>query len=299
MSVQLTLNQAQLSLPNIDFIESSEQAFGNAFLETANILQQQLEQIKADAGVSKDFTRKPFNLAILGLFSKMCRHYYSYVLLEIHHDRIGSQLLIEQLCDAAITLTYLLEEGSQSLFSEYISASVHQARSLLIEVTEQLQQSPRHRDLLILKAQLETFISKHQQHAAEHRPSNDTAAYLWGPQAADTTAKRATAIGLNFLINPARHIALRVMPASWQEPQLLDWHSLTYSSRTLAPSRISFTDLRDASYLCLHATQTFLEEVINYQDVQTAEIELHQQLLNVLYEWFYNAHNVCQQRCFE
>lgn len=89
------------------------------------------------------------------------------------------------------------------------------------------------------------------------------------------------------------------MLASWLEPQLHDWHSLTYSSRTLAPSGISFTSLRDASYLCLHATQTFLEEVINSQDVQTAEIELHQQLLNVLYEWFYNVHNVCQQRCFE
>lgn len=295
MSIKLTLNQAQLRLPNIDCITGSEQAFGKAFLKSSHILHQHLEQIKLTLGGVKDFTKEPSNLTILGLFSKMSRHYYSYVFLETHHDPIGSQLLIEQLCEAAITLIYLLEEGDKSLFCEYISASVHQARSLLIELAEQSQQLPHHPDSLKLKAQLEAFISKHQAQATECWHT-DAASYGWGSQSANTTAKRAKLIGLNFL--PARHIALRVMPASLLELHLNDWHSLTDSSE-IAPPEINFTALRDAAHLCLHATQIFLEEVVNYQDVQATEIECQQQLLNTLYEWFHNAHAVYQLHCVE
>jgi len=295
MSIKLTLNQAELRLPNIDSIKGSEQAFSKAFLKSGHILYQHLEQIKLSLGGAKDFTKEPFNLAILGLFSKMSRHYYSYVFLEIHHDRIGSQLLIEQLCEAAITLIYLLEEGDKSLFCEYISASVHQARSLLTEVAEQLQQLPHHPDSLRLKAQLEAFISKYQEQAAECWHT-DAAPYGWGPESANTTAKRAKLIGLNSL--PAKHVALRVMPASLLELHLNDWHSWTDSS-DIAPPGINFTALRDAAHLCLHGTQIFLEEVVNYQDIHITEIECQQQLLNTLYEWFHNAHAVYQLHCVE
>jgi len=295
MSIKLTLNQALLRLPNIDCIRGSEQAFGKAFLNSSHILHQHLEQIKLTLGGVKDFTKEPSNLTILGLFSKMSRHYYSYVFLEIQHDRIGSQLLIEQLCEAAITLIYLLEEGDKSLFCEYTSASVHQARSLLIEVAEQLQQLPHHPNLLRLKAQLEAFISKHQAQAAQSWHT-DAVPYEWGPDSANTTAKRAKLIGLNCL--PAGHVALRVMPASLLELHLNEWHSLTDSSE-IAPPGINFTALRDAAHLCLHATQIFLEEVVNYQDIQVTEIECQQQLLNKLYEWFHNAHAVYQLHCVE
>jgi len=49
--------------------------------------------------------------------------------------------------------------------------------------------------------------------------------------------------------------------------------------------------------MCLHATQTFIEEVVNHQDVKVADVEPQQQLLNVLYEWFHNAHHVYQLHC--
>ncbi len=91
MSTNLPLSQAQLYLPNIQSIQTSEQAFGDAFLIAAQILVRHLEQIKAAIEVIKDFTTDPFNLASLGLFSKMYRNYYSYVLLEIHHDRNRSR----------------------------------------------------------------------------------------------------------------------------------------------------------------------------------------------------------------
>jgi len=198
MSTNLPLSQAQLYLPNIHSIESSEQAFGDAFLIAAQILVRHLEQIKAAIGVIKDFAKQPLNLVILGLFSKMCRNYYSYVLLEIHHDQIGSQWLIEHLCDAAITLTYLLEEGDEGIFSEYISASVHQARYLLSTVEEQLHKFPNHPDLLSLKVQLETVITK-QQDPVDQRPlTTDSEVYLWGPQEANSTAKRGAILRLNF-----------------------------------------------------------------------------------------------------
>lgn len=225
----------------------------------------------------------------------MCRHYYSYVCLEIHQDQIGSQLLIEHLGEAAITLTYLLEEVDHSLFSEYIAASVHQASYLLIDVEEQLQKFPHHPDLLRLREQLETLITKQQEHADLGPLTADSPPYLWGPQEADTTAKRAAVIGLNFLTNPARPLALRVMPASWLELQLSYLNSFTLSRATSKPG-INFTCLRDAAHLCLHATRTFLEEVAKHQDVNSRDIKRQQQLLNLLYEWFYNAHHVYQHK---
>lgn len=291
MNTNLPLSPEQLGLPNIDLLESSEQSFSDAFLRTAQILCKYFEQIQLDIGIIQDFTREPFNLAILGLFSKMCRHYYSYVFLEIHQDQIGSQFLIEQLYEAAITLTYLLEEVDEFLFSEYISASVHQARYLLIDIEEQLQKFPNHPDLLILKEQVETFVTK-QEHAVESPLTAYSQTDLWGTQTADTTAKRAAVIGLNFLTNPARQIALKVMPASWLELQ----RSYLNSANSLTPAKpgINFTELRDAAHLCLHATQSFLEEVVNHQDVNFLDIDSQQQILNVLYEWFHNAHNVYQ-----
>ena len=297
MKTNLPLNPDQLCLPNIDLIDS-EQAFSDAFLKAAQILYQYFGQIKSAIEDIKDFMREPFNFAIVGLFSKMCQNYYSYVLIEIHHDQIGSQFLLENLSEAAITLTYLLEELDNSLFSEYISASVHQARYLLIDVEEELQKFPNHPDLLILREQLEIFITKQQEHVAERPLIVDSEAYLWGPQEADTTAKRGAVIGLNFLTNPARQIALKVVPASWLELQLSYSKSFAKSSRSNAKPGINFTDLRDAAHLCLHATQSLLQEVVDDLDVNNfPDIKRQQQLLNVLYEWFYKAHHVYQLHC--
>jgi len=82
-------------------------------------------------------------------------------------------------------------------------------------------------------------------------------------------------MGLNFLTNPARQLALRVMPAFRSSSYL---NSFDKSSRTQAQTSINFTNLRDA-HLCLHATQTFIEEVVNHQDVKAADIEHQQQPL--------------------
>ena len=293
MKKKLPFNSDQLCLPNIDLI-NSEQAFSDAFLKAAQILYQYFEQIKSAIENIKDFMREPFNFAIVGLFSKMCQNYYSYVLIEIHHDQIGSQFLLENLSEAAITLTYFLEELDNSLFSEYISASVHQARCLLIDVEEELQKFPNHPDLLILRDQLELFITKQQEHVVDPLIV-DSEVYLWGPREADTTAKRGAVIGLNFLTNPARQIALKVMPASWLELQLSYSKTFAKSSRSNAKPGINFTDLRDASHVCLHATQSLLQEVMDNLDVNSfPDIARQQQVLNVLYEWFYKAHHVYQ-----
>ena len=290
MNTYLPLTSYQLCLPSVD-LSDSEQAFGDAFLRAAQILHQHLEQIESAIGIIKDFTKEPFNMAILGLYSKMSSHYYSYVFLEIHHDRIGSKFLLENLSEAAITLIYLLEEVDKSLFSEYISASVQQAHYLLTDVEKQLQKFPTHPDLCILRDKLEAFISN-EQHTAKHSLTTDSE-YLWGPHEADTTAKRGAVIGLNLLSDPARQLALKVMPASWLDIQLSYLNSLDKNPTKAQPS-INFTCLRDAAHLCLHATQTFLEEVSHHQDFKSADIERQQQILNVLYEWFYNAHDVYQ-----
>lgn len=297
MNTKQPFSEEQLGLPNTELIESSEQAFSDAFLRATQILYRHFEQLKSSIGVNKEFTREPFNLAILGLFSKMSRHYYSYVLLEIHQDWIGSQFLIEHLCEAAITLTYLLEEVDKSTFSKYIPASVQQARYLLLDIEEQLQKLPNHPDLIILRDKLETFIAEQQEHTGDPSLTTVLETHLWGSQEADTIAKRGTVVGLNFLTNPARRIALKVKPASWLDLQLSYLNFFAKSSRPKVQSSINFTYLRDSSHLCLHATQAFLEEVLSHQGVNVPDIEGEQQILNVLYEWFHKAHKVYQLHC--
>ncbi|AFY88716.1 MULTISPECIES: hypothetical protein [Chroococcidiopsis] len=294
MNTKVWLIQPQPCLPNINLIELSKQSFGNAFLKAAQVLCQQLEQIELILGTTKDFTKKLFNLAILGLFSKMHRIYYSYILLKIHQDEIGSQFLLEHLVETAVTLTYLLEGAGEYVVSEYISASLYQAQSLLVDVKKQLQKVPNHPDLLILKDELEAFIAQQQEHDAEPEFPTDSEAYLWGPQEADTTFKRGAIVGLNFLTNPARQIALKIVPASWLDLQFNYLNSFTTSSRTKVNPDPNFTCVRDATHLCLHATQSFLEEAIEHQNINYPGIKHQQEILNLLYEWFHNAHHVYQ-----
>lgn len=295
MNTNLRLIQPQLCLPNINLIEFSEQSFGNAFLKAARILCQQLEQIELIVGTTQDFTEKNFNLAILGLFSKMRRIYYSYILLKVHEEEeIGSQFLLEHLVEAAVTLTYLLEEAGEYVIPEYISASFYLAQSLSVDVKKQLQRFPNHVDLLILKDELEAFIAQQQEHDADPELSTDSEAYLWQPQEVATTFERGAVIGLNFLTNPARQIALRIMPASWLDLQLNYLNSFTTSSRTKVNPDRNFTCMRDATHLCLHATQSFLEEAIEHQNIDYPGIKHQQEILNLLYEWFYSAHHIYQ-----
>ncbi|KJH70350.1 DUF5677 domain-containing protein [Aliterella atlantica] len=282
MNKNLPFMQWQLGLPSIDSIDNTEQAFGDAFLSAGQILYKYLLKIKSNCEITQEFSGEPFNLAVLGLFAKMCRSYYSYILLEVHKDRSGSQIFIEHLCETTLTLTYLLEEVDKSIFAKYIQASIHQAGYLLIQVKEQLIQAPSHPDLLKLQNQLENFISKQEQSESfELLP--DLGSYLWGSKT-DNTAKRGAVVGLNFLSNPARQIATNVIPASYLDIQLNYLHSKEQSSQ------IDFTALRDAAYLCLHATQAFLEEVFGDCQTEINDLEEEQQTLNALYEWFYNAH---------
>jgi len=58
------------------------------------------------------------------------------------------QVFIENLCEAAITLIYLLEEVDRALFLMY-PLHYTQARYLLIDVEEELQKFPNHPELLL------------------------------------------------------------------------------------------------------------------------------------------------------
>lgn len=289
MNIKLPSDQIQFRLPNIGLLESSEQAFADAFFRSAQILHQYLEQIKSAVQLTQGFTDQPFNLAILELFSKMCSHYYSYVLLEIYHqDRTGSNFLIEHLLEAAITLTYLLEEADNFFFSAYVADSLAQAHSLLSEVKAALKQSPNYSDLLLLEDKLETFLATNQEYVSQVASSAKTEVK---ESRADITNKRAHKLGFNFIINPVRPITLQVQPASWLDLQLN--HSPLSLSNVEVQTSINFMQLRDASHLCLHVTRAFLDEIENHP-LNIVGLE-SQQRLNMLYEWFHNAHRAYQQ----
>jgi hypothetical protein len=280
-----------MRLPDISAIKKSEKAFSKSFLSVSHILSQYLEQIELTVAVNKQFTSEPFNLIALSLFSKLRRHYYSFVLLETSHDQVGSQLLVEHLYEAAITLTYLLEEADERLFSDYVAASIRQAHHLLLDIESRLQVFSNHLGLLALRDKLRSYIAQQQKHPVTLSVAPCSEPYVWGLQDADTTAKRATLTNLNFLTNPARSISLSVVPASCLDLQLNYFRAFAGGSTTKTESSINFTYLRDTSHLCLHATRTFLEEVANtYQDGGTLEIRRLDKSLDKLFEWFYRAY---------
>lgn len=293
MNTKLPSNQIQFYLPNLDSLGNSEQDFADAFLRTAQTLHQYLAQTQSAVRAIQGFKEEPFNSAILRLHSKMCSHYYSYVLLEIYQqDLIGTNFLVEQLCEAAITLMYLLEEADQALFYEFISASIEQAGYLLGGVNEELNQSSKQGELLQLKEKLELFISTHHEYPTQHSASAKPK--RWGSPTADTTSKRANILGFNFVCNLARHFGLKVTPASWLDLYLNYSEPSNISANNPEILTINFTRLRDTSHLCLHATQAFLEEVMHHYKFSSSSLASQQERLTSLYEWFHNAHRLYQ-----
>lgn len=289
--ISLPLTRNEVSLPDISSIETSRQAFGDSFLKAGYILSQYLEQIELAVTDDEDFTSDPFNLIALGLFSKLRYHYYSSVLLEVHKDPLGSQFLIEQLTETAITLTYLLEEVDEDVFSTYVAASVHQAHHLLADVEGKLQVYSGHPGLLELRDKLESCIAQLRKYSASPTTTSSKV-YSWGVPEADTTAKRGAIAGLGFLTDPSRSVVLSTVPASSLDLQVNYLSSAAGSFQRKAKPSTNFTSLRDTAHLCLHTTRAFLEEVINNcQDEKICYIEGLIKGLEVLFQWFYQAHN--------
>jgi hypothetical protein len=282
-------SEEKIVLPLINLLDKTESAFSHAFLQSAHTLYSYLQEIQSSIASVSDASTEPYTIAILGLFAKMMRSYYSYVLLEINRDRVGSQFLIEHLCEAATTIVYLLETANREIFADYVSASFERARFLLQNIETQLQHTPNNLELLVLRNQLKTFVTEQKMSATERQFAN-LATDAWGIETANTTAKRAALMGLDFLSNPARQIAQQIVPASWLDIQM-NYSNITPSSLQKSDSpQIDFQQLRDASHLCLHATKVFLEEVVKFSTGKKSEIQRRQQDLNRFFEWFYQAY---------
>jgi hypothetical protein len=276
----------KLVLPLIDLLDRTELAFSHAFLQAAHTLHSYLQEIQSSLPLFIESDTEPYTIATISLFAKLIRSYYSYVLLEIHRDRVGSQFLIQELYDTAVTLTYLLETADREVFSDYVAASIRQARTLLQEVETQLFHAPKKLELLVLRDRLKGFIAEQKQLTSQLA---NLAADVWGNESANTTAQRAALLGLDFLSNPARQIVQKITPASWLDVKLNYGNSTADGLQISDSQRIDFQQLRDASHLCLHATRTLLAEVAPL-DANRAEIEQQQQDLNRFFEWFYQAY---------
>jgi len=279
--------EKKITLPLIHLLDKTELAFSHAFLHAARTLHSYLQEIQSSIALVVNSDSEPYTIAVVGLFSKLVCSYNSYVLLEIHYDYAGSQFLIEELWDTAVTLTYLLEVADRETFTDYIAASIYQARILLQEVETQLLHLPKNLELLVLRDRLKAFITEQKQPARDRLLAN-LAADTWGVETANTTAKRAALLGLSFLSNPAQQIAQKITPASLLDVRLNYVNSATHSLQASNSQKIDFQQLRDASHLCLHATKALLEEFVQILDA--SQVEIQQQALNRFFEWFYQAY---------
>jgi DNA-directed RNA polymerase subunit F len=279
---QFCLRHSSFCLPDIQQLDS-EQDFSEAFLKGSHILVHYLKLIESAIIDSSGFLEEVSDLVSLGLFRKLQYHYRSAVLLEIHHDQVGSQFLFEQLRESAITLAYLLEEADGKLFAEYAEASAQQVLSLLQQTEEQVQQFPEQESLLKLKEKLEQVASQQKNNPTALKKFS-----LWGAEQANSTIKREAILKLQVLQDPARHLLAQVIPASW-----LDVH-LHYADLHLAKVRLeprtNFSDLSNAAYLCLHVSQIVLVQVVNYSTEEHAYL---QEDLNTLFLWHNAIHKAC------
>ncbi|OWY64497.1 hypothetical protein B7486_47010 [cyanobacterium TDX16] len=275
-------------LPLIHTLDKTELTFSHAFFQTAQTLYSYLQDIQLLSTSVFNLSTEPYNIAIVSLFSKMIQSYYSYVLLEIHRERVGSQVLIEHLSSAAITLVYLLENSESQIFDEYVSGSIGQAYILLQKIETQLQPVSNNLELALLCEWLKTFVSKSELLVTNCQLPNLTAD-LCKLETFDMTNQRAASMGLDFLSNPARQMVHKITPSSWLDVRLNYFNAIR--SRQSELKKIDFQQLRDASHLCLHATKVFLEEV-NCLANNKAEIQRKQQSLSRFFEWFYQAHQV-------
>jgi hypothetical protein len=278
------LKHSDLYLPDIKLLEPSEEAFNDAFLSASRILVHYLKLIESFARDSSDSLNEVWYTASMGLFRKLQHHYHSAVLLETHHDQVGSQFLFEQLRECAITLAYLLEEADKEIFRQYTEASVQQVFSLLEQTEEQLHQFPGQKGLLSLKDQLERVIFQHKDYVTATKKFN-----LWGPEGANTTTKREAILKLELLHDPARLLTAQVIPASWLDVQLnyADFHH----SQVRSEAHTNFTNLSNAAYLCLHVSRVFLEQVVDGSIVDKESYL--QEDLNTLFLWHNEAHQAC------
>ncbi len=259
-------------LPNLEPIEPSEIAFKKAFLEAAHVLCQSFEHLKVLLISEGNFTDELLYQTAVGLFGKLQRHYYSYVLLETENDFLGSQFLLEQIYQSATTLVYLIEETDETLLSAYVHQANDQADRLLEKVEQQRQSFPEHRGLSALQEKLEAIIT--QKNISVSLPLSEHS---------------ITVKGLDFLEDPTRLIFLDVAPATWLDIQLnyLEPKSIHAGS----PTNTNFTLLRDVGHLCLHAAQSLLEEVMRCNAPLEAKSRSLAEQFSEIFIWLHEAHN--------
>jgi len=99
--------------------------------------------------------------------------------------------------------------------------------------------------------------------------------------------------GLNFLTNPARQLALRVMPASWLDLQLSYLNSLT-KALVLKLKLVSILRTCVMLPICACTQPKLSLRKLSIIRCQGCWHRTPATALNVLYEWFHNAHNVYQ-----
>ncbi len=277
------LENSDFHLPDIEGLERTEQAFNDAFLSASHILLHYLKLIESEATRSSSFSREIWAVTSIGLFRELQNHYHSAVLLETHHDQVGSQFLLEQLRKSAVTLAYLLEEEDEELFMEYAAASMQQALGLLEQTEEQIQQFPEQESLLNLRNKLEQLIAQRKDYPVSPRKFN-----LWGPEEANTTTKREAILKLKLLNDPARLLVAQVIPASWLDVHL--HYADLYLSKVRPEVHTNFTNISNAAYLCLHVAQILLGQII-YSSM--ADHTCLQKDLSTLFLWHNAAHKAC------
>jgi len=248
-------------LPEPKSLGPSIEQFEQAILLGAGALADQLrllhERLKSHECFMQTLT---YDLA-LGLLNNFQIHYYSYTLLSVHRDSLGSDFALEQMRRSALLMVYLLEAENDSVGRQYVETSLARAQVLLKTITEALKNGPEHPGLIRLKLQVERLIAEN--------PISSGSCPLEVPVKVG---------GLDFLNDPVRPLLLDLEPASWLALNLQPQDG------------INFTELRDAAHLCLHASRILLEQAEDFEAITTQEADLINQNFNTLYLWFHQVH---------
>ncbi|NJL83826.1 MAG: hypothetical protein HC890_14450 [Chloroflexaceae bacterium] len=284
-------------LPSLRLGDMTQRSLKEAFKRSGEMLYEHLEQIERPLLANEAFQSEFLHAATLTLFSKMRSNYRALLWLILYtRDPLSNFFVLEQLSNAAITLTYLAEEADEIVLQSYITTSIVQAQGLLQRVTEYLSLFPGNLELLTLEEQLRRFLLKAGERLTQSSGLVNGNLKLYSEtESTATLIQRAEQLGLRRLVSPARRAILSIEPGSWLAAEI---HAL-YRLPGEEDYQSAFRELRDVSHTCLHAARAFLEAVVDHyqqsQMTQLVNVQLAIADFNLFFNWFFEAYNIAAQ----
>lgn len=228
----------------------------NKIFNACHSLNKCLETVEVAALDCLELLDNSVDEVVFSLFSKLRSHYFSFIVVTVYRDEIGSLFLINQIYKTLNILIYLLEDKDKDRFYQYMKTSVVQMERLLNSTTFFLDNSSGHPGLLKLKNKLEFYLNRASLNRVEF--SISSAEEIGVDSLNVINNHRVTQRSLRFCLASSCNLLLMIHPASYLNLQL-NYMNDDLEQKLKRESRINLWRIRDISHLYIYGTEIFLD----------------------------------------